>query len=159
MKIKILKRKKSWEPFRICLLNSTAFQPNFGENGLDWLCYFFFLFNIFIYFLIYETIETHARAFLTLNILSIGTVMFSANRQFHKLAFARKKTQKPYLVYKKIRLNVGRQNFFLFKLWIKKVKDWMDLVKNHKNSNPVDKGGFFRKCDEKRIALSEKSHL
>ena len=53
---------------------------------------FFFLFNIliFIYFFKYETIETHARAFLTLNILSIGTVMFSANRRFHKLAFARK---------------------------------------------------------------------
>ena len=36
----------------------------------------FFLFNIliFIYFFEYETIETHARAFLTLNILFIGTV-------------------------------------------------------------------------------------
>ena len=29
---------------------------------------------IFIYFLKYETIETHARTFLTLDILSIGTV-------------------------------------------------------------------------------------
>ena len=36
----------------------------------------FFHFNIliFIYFFKYEIIETHARAFLTLNILSIGTV-------------------------------------------------------------------------------------
>ena len=29
-KIKILKRKKSWEPFRICLLNSTANPAQFG---------------------------------------------------------------------------------------------------------------------------------
>jgi hypothetical protein len=37
---------------------------------------FSFLFNIFlfIYFFRYETIETHARAFLTLIILAIGTV-------------------------------------------------------------------------------------
>ena len=37
---------------------------------------FFFLFNIliFIYFFKYETIETYARAFLTLNILAIGRV-------------------------------------------------------------------------------------
>ena len=34
----------------------------------------FFLFNIFIYFFKYETIETHARAFLILNILAIGRV-------------------------------------------------------------------------------------
>ena len=37
---------------------------------------FFFLFSlfIFIYFFKYETIEIHARAFLTLNILAIGRV-------------------------------------------------------------------------------------
>ena len=37
---------------------------------------FQFLFNIliFIYFFKYETIETHAHAFLTLNILAIGRV-------------------------------------------------------------------------------------
>ena len=42
-----------------------------------WLPGFFFRFNILIliYFFKYETIETHARAFLPLNILSIGTVM------------------------------------------------------------------------------------
>ena len=36
---------------------------------------FFFLFciSIFIYFFKYETIETHARTFLTLNILAVGT--------------------------------------------------------------------------------------
>ena len=40
----------------------------------------FFLFNILIliYFFKYETIETHARAFLTLTISAIGTV-FSPN--------------------------------------------------------------------------------
>ena len=54
MKIKILKRKKkSWEPFRIFFLLNTL---------------------ILIYFFKYETIETHARAFLTLIILAIGTV-------------------------------------------------------------------------------------
>ena len=38
----------------------------------------FFLINIliFIYFFKYETIETHARAFLTLNILAIGRVRY-----------------------------------------------------------------------------------
>ena len=60
------------------------------------------------------------------NILSIGTVMFSANRQFHKLAFARKKTQKPYLVYKKIRLNFGRQVFFYSSYGLRKWKiEWI----------------------------------
>jgi hypothetical protein len=33
-------------------------------------------FSLIIYFSKYETIETHARAFLTLNILSIGTVLW-----------------------------------------------------------------------------------
>ena len=39
---------------------------------------FFFSFNIliFIYFFKYKTIETHARAFLPLNISAIGTVPF-----------------------------------------------------------------------------------
>ena len=36
----------------------------------------FFLFDILIYFFRYETIETHARAFLTLIILAIGTVFW-----------------------------------------------------------------------------------
>ena len=36
----------------------------------------FFCFNILIYFLKYETIETHARPFLTLNILAIGRVVY-----------------------------------------------------------------------------------
>ena len=45
-------KKKSWEPFRICLLNSTANPSQFG----------------------WKTIETHARAFLTLIILGIATV-------------------------------------------------------------------------------------
>ena len=53
--------------------------PNFGGNGLDWQ-----LLNgsqdfdifFFIYFFKYKTIKTHARAFLTLNILAIGRVMY-----------------------------------------------------------------------------------
>ena len=86
MKIKMLKRKKSWEAFRICLLNITANTAQFWRKwaGLAVLFSrqllngsqdFFFLLNILIliYFLKYETIETHAHAFLTLNILSIGT--------------------------------------------------------------------------------------
>ena len=36
--------------------------------------FFFFNPSIFIYFFKYETIETHARTFLTLNILAIGRV-------------------------------------------------------------------------------------
>ena len=35
---------------------------------------FFFRFNIFILFFKYETIETHARAFLVLNISAVGSV-------------------------------------------------------------------------------------
>ena len=80
---------KSWEPFRSCLLNSTANLAHFHQNwaGLAVLFRrqipngsqdFYFLFNIliFIYFFKYETIETHARAFLTLNILAIGRVPY-----------------------------------------------------------------------------------
>jgi hypothetical protein len=68
----------------ICLLNSTANPANFHPNwaGLavqanpKRLPGFFFHFNIliFIYFFKYETIETHACAFLTLIILSTATV-------------------------------------------------------------------------------------
>ena len=72
MKIKILKRKKSWEPFSICLLNSTAKRVDFQPNWAGLTVLFsrqilngsqdFFLINtlIFIYFFEYETIETHA---------------------------------------------------------------------------------------------------
>ena len=44
---------------------------------------FFFLFNtlIFISFFKYETIETHARAFLTLIILAIGTAVKGLTQQ------------------------------------------------------------------------------
>ena len=44
---------------------------------------FFFRFNILIYFFKYTTIRTHARAFLTLNILAVGSV--GRNRQSWKL--------------------------------------------------------------------------
>ena len=57
-------------------------QPFSTKIGLNWLCYlvgksriiFPFPILIFIYFFKYETIESHARVFLTINILSIGTV-------------------------------------------------------------------------------------
>ena len=67
--------KKSWEPFRICLLNSTANPAQFGWKwaGLALLSSrqllngshnFFHTFSIiFNYLFKYETIETHARAF------------------------------------------------------------------------------------------------
>ena len=50
--------------------------PNFEVNGLDWI----FIFSIVLgaeYLSYMKSIETHARAFLTLNILSIGTVYWS----------------------------------------------------------------------------------
>ena len=79
--------KKSWEPFGSYLLNSTAnpahFHPNwaglavlFSRQLLNGSQDFFFRFNIliFIYFFKYKTIETHARAFLPLNISAVGSV-------------------------------------------------------------------------------------
>ena len=89
MKIKIIREKlKSWEPFRSCLLNSTANPAYFHQNWAGLAVLFsrqilngsqdLFLFNIqvFIYFFEYETIETHARAFLTLNISAVGSVVY-----------------------------------------------------------------------------------
>ena len=80
----IKEKFKSWEPFRSCLLNSNPAQFWWKWAGLAVLfsrqilngSQDFFLFNnlIFIYFFEYETIETHTRTFLTLNILAIGTV-------------------------------------------------------------------------------------
>ena len=74
--------KKSWEPFRSYLLNNTAnpahFHPNwarlavlFSKQLLNGSQDFFF---IFIYFFKYKTIETHARAFLLLNISAVSSV-------------------------------------------------------------------------------------
>ena len=73
-----LKKLKSWEPFWSYQLNSTANLANFEVNGLDWLV----APRIFIFSIVLEAeyishvkyIETHASKFLTLNILSIGTV-------------------------------------------------------------------------------------
>ena len=57
-------------------------------NWLDWLCYlagksetaprifFLFIILIFLYLFRYETMETHARAFLTLIIFAIGPVVY-----------------------------------------------------------------------------------
>ena len=66
-------KKKSWEPFRSCLLNSTANPANFHPN------WDFFCFNglISIYFFKYKTIDTNARAFLPLNISAVGSVYVS----------------------------------------------------------------------------------
>ena len=62
------------------------FGPIFEVNGLDWQCCLagssktaprIFIFSIVLgakYLFYVKSIETHARAFLTLNILSIGTV-------------------------------------------------------------------------------------
>ena len=83
-----MKQKKSWEPFKSCLLNSTANPANFHPNwaGLAVLFSrqlltgsqdFFFVclnFLIFIYIFRYKTIETHAPAFLPLNISAVGSV-------------------------------------------------------------------------------------
>ena len=78
--------KESWEPFGSCLLNSTANPAKLGWKwaGLAGLFsrqilkgshdFFPFYILIIIYQLKYETIETHARTFLTLNSLSMGTV-------------------------------------------------------------------------------------
>ena len=78
--------KKMWEPFGSYLLNSTANPAHFHPNWTGLAVLFsrqllngsqdFFCFNIliFIYFFKYKTIETHARAFLPLNILAVGSV-------------------------------------------------------------------------------------
>ena len=80
----ILSGKNVQEPFGSYLLNSTAnpahFHPNwaglavpFSRQLLNGSQDFFFHFNILIsiYFFRYKTIETHARAFLLLNISAI----------------------------------------------------------------------------------------
>ena len=88
-------KKKSWEPFRIYLLNSTANPAQFRGKlvGLavlfsslilnDGSHDFFFLFNILIliYLFKYETIETHALAFLTLIILAISWTHRTKNKR------------------------------------------------------------------------------
>ena len=67
------------------LINSKAnpahFHPNwaglavlFSRQLLNGSQDFFFRFNILIYFFKYETIETHARVFLPLNISAVGSV-------------------------------------------------------------------------------------
>ena len=52
-------------------INPDPYNPPFA--------FFFGVLNIliFIYFSKYETMETHARTFLTLNIFAIGRVMYS----------------------------------------------------------------------------------
>ena len=88
-----LKKWKSWEPFWSYQLNSTAnpahlpqIWPNIEVNGLDWQCCLagsskraprIFIFSIVLgaeNLSYMKFIETHARAFLALIILTIGNV-------------------------------------------------------------------------------------
>ena len=83
----IKEKLKYWDPLRSCLLNSTANPAQFWWkwavlampfsrqllNGSQDFNFSLITSFSFIFFS-YETIETHAQAFLTLNILSIGTV-------------------------------------------------------------------------------------
>jgi hypothetical protein len=90
----VKEKKKSWELFRICLLNSTANSAQFGWKWAELAVLFsrqllnsshdlFHIFSmIFIYLFKYETIETHARAFLALNIVTVGSVNWMNFRQF-----------------------------------------------------------------------------
>ena len=94
----IKEKKISWEPFRICLLNSTAnFHPNWA--GLAVLISrqllkgsqdFFFHFNIFIfiYFFRYETIVLFALQFSLLIIFGISKSICGTSSNFQKLVFA-----------------------------------------------------------------------
>ena len=96
-----LKKSKSWGPFWSYQLNSTANPAHlpqnwakFEVNGLDWQCCLagsslrtprILIFSIAMgaESLFYvKSIETHARAFLTINIPSIGTVYW-INQYLH----------------------------------------------------------------------------
>ena len=84
----IKEKKKSWEPFEICLLNSTANPAQFWWklaefavlfsrqilNGSQDFSFFYILCTIFSYFF-NETIKTNGRAILSLIILGIGSVI------------------------------------------------------------------------------------
>ena len=85
--------KKSWKPFGSYLLdsatNSAHFYPNWAELAVLFSNFwqllngsqdFFVCFNIliFIFFSKYKTSETHARAFLPLNISAVGVGIASA---------------------------------------------------------------------------------
>ena len=88
-----LKKSKSWEPFGSYQLNSTANpahlpqnRPNFEVNGLDWQCCLagssqraprIFIFSIVLgaeNLSYVKSIETHARAFLPLDISAVSSV-------------------------------------------------------------------------------------
>ena len=82
-----IEKSKFWGPFWSYQLNSTANLANFEVNGLDWQCCLagssktaprIFIFSIALsaeYLSYVKSIETHARAFLTLIILAIGRVL------------------------------------------------------------------------------------
>ena len=85
--------KKSWEPFGSYLLNSTAIPAHFHSHWAGLAVLFcwqllngsqdFFRCNtlIFIYFSKYKTIDTHARAFLPLDISAVGCGGHTAARE------------------------------------------------------------------------------
>ena len=68
-------KKRSWEPFRSCLLNNTANPSISTQIVLDWLCQF-------VYFPRYITIETYARA-------DFMVIIFSTGRDVAELFLAR----------------------------------------------------------------------
>ena len=91
-----LKKSKSWEPFRSYQLNSIANPADlphnsakFEVNGLDWQCCLagsskraprILIFSIAMdadYSFYVKTIETHAREFVTLDVLAIGVMCSS----------------------------------------------------------------------------------
>ena len=77
-----MRKKKSSEPYRICLLNSTAnFHPNWarlaGKSEMAPRIFSSLQYSNFHLIFKYETIETHACAFLTLIILAIAGVKIS----------------------------------------------------------------------------------
>ena len=86
-----LKKSKSWEPFRSYQLNSTAnaahfsqIWPNFEANGLDWQCYLAGSSKRAENLYYVKSIETHARAFLPLNISAISSVIVNSGHQLKK---------------------------------------------------------------------------
>ena len=89
--------KKSWVPFGSFLLNSTANTAHFHSNWAELAVllsrqilngsqiFFLFIFWFSFIFLNMEYIETHARAFLTIDISSIDTVYYLKNCQWISL--------------------------------------------------------------------------
>ena len=74
------RKKKSWEPFRSCLLKSTANPAHLPQNRPNFEAKLArsAVFSIAMgadYTFYVKNIETHAHAFLPLNISAVGTVV------------------------------------------------------------------------------------